>query len=62
MEQLKVHLSSRNNLLMWVALLAIALIAGVIFKVSLESIVLLGLVLACPLLHIWMIKDEKHKH
>lgn len=53
---------SRNTLVMCLALLVVAFVAVVVFKVSLGSVALFGLVLACPLLHLWMMKDGGHKH
>jgi len=43
-------------------LLALAVVAVVFFNVSVSTIFFLGFVLACPLMHIWMMKGGGHKH
>jgi hypothetical protein len=49
-------------LLICVSLFVLALSAIVFFKVSVSTVVFLGFALACPLMHIWMMKDGGHKH
>lgn len=49
-------------LLICVALLAIAIVAITVFKVSPGSLLYIGLFLACPLLHILMMRGGGHKH
>ena len=44
------------------ALIAVALIALFVFKVSVSTLFLGGVLLACPLLHLWMTRDGEHKH
>lgn len=44
------------------ALIAAAVVAVSVFKISTGTIFLAGVLLACPLLHIWMMKDGGHKH
>ena len=57
-----------DNLLVYVkilgiclTLLAIVLIAFFVFKVSLDTLFFGALLLACPLLHYWMMRGD-HKH
>lgn len=45
-----------------VAVMAIILLAVVVFKVSVGTVFFAGTLLACPLLHIWMMKGGSHKH
>jgi hypothetical protein len=40
----------------------IMVIAVSVFKVSIRSLFFAGAILACPLIHVWMMKDGKHKH
>ncbi len=40
----------------------ITIIAVALFKVSLSTIGFAAILLACPLLHFWMMKDGNHKH
>ena len=44
------------------ALIAIAPAAIFIFKIPVGSVFLFGVVLLCPLMHIWMMKSGEHKH
>ncbi|MBI2309642.1 DUF2933 domain-containing protein [Candidatus Collierbacteria bacterium] len=43
-------------------LAVIAVIAVSVFKVSAGTLFFAGAILACPLMHVWMMKDGKHKH
>lgn len=43
-------------------LIALAVVALTVFKVSLGTLFLAGALLLCPLLHVWMMKDSGHKH
>ncbi len=56
----------RNPALKWfgVCLGAVALsfIAVSVFKVSVGNLFVVGVLLACPLMHLWMMKDGGHKH
>lgn len=51
-----------KTLFICVGLLALAVIAVVVFNVSISTVFFLGFALACPLMHIWMMKDGGHKH
>ncbi|OGM64014.1 hypothetical protein A3A52_05020 [Candidatus Woesebacteria bacterium RIFCSPLOWO2_01_FULL_39_14] len=42
------------------SLIAIALIALFVFKVPVNTLLLGGVLLACPLLHFWMMRDGEH--
>lgn len=42
--------------------IAVSLIALFIFKIPTNTLLLGGVLLACPLLHFWMMKDGGHKH
>lgn len=53
---------SGGTLLLCLGLLALAIVAVALFKVSFGTLALFGLVLACPLMHVWMMKDGGHKH
>jgi len=44
------------------AVLAVVSLSVFIFKFPLSSILSLGFLLACPLLHIFMMKGGNHKH
>ncbi len=39
-----------------------AFVAVTIFNVPTGTLFFTGILLACPLLHIWMMKDGGHKH
>lgn len=43
-------------------LLVIALISTIFFNVSLGTLLIAAFVLACPLLHFWIMKGSGHKH
>lgn len=45
-----------------IALPVIAILALTVFKVSPGSLLYIGLFLACPLLHVLMMKGGGHKH
>lgn len=51
-----------KTLFICLGLLVLAVSAVVFFKMSISTVVFLGFVLACPLMHIWMMKDGGHKH
>lgn len=40
----------------------VSIIALFVFKVPGKTLLLGGILLACPLLHLWMTKDGGHKH
>ena len=42
--------------------IAVSLIALFVFKIPVNTLLLGGVLLACPLLHFWMMKDGGHKH
>lgn len=44
------------------ALIAMAIVAVTVFKLSVSIVLLSGALLACPLLHVWMMKNGGHKH
>lgn len=45
-----------------IALGLMALAAVFIFKVSMGTLLFAGALLACPLVHIWMMRSGDHKH
>lgn len=45
-----------------IAGVAIAIVAISVFKVPISTIGFVAILLACPLMHIWMMKDGSHKH
>lgn len=57
---------TNSSLMKWlgicVGIAIIALIAISVFKVSINSLVYGAALLACPLIHIWMMKNGNHKH
>jgi len=53
---------SAKTLGICLSLITIALIALFVFKVPVNTLLLGGVLLACPLLHFWMMKDGEHKH
>lgn len=63
------HVQARNNslisgktLAICIAVVAIALLAVAVFKIPLSTVAFAGILLACPLLHLIMMKDGQHKH
>jgi len=44
------------------ALIVVAAVALTVFKVSVGTLFFAGVLLLCPLLHVWMMKDGGHKH
>lgn len=53
---------SNKVILICVAVLAAMIIALTVFKVSAGSLLYIGLFLACPLMHILMMRGGNHKH
>lgn len=45
-----------------IAGVAIAIIAISVFKVPISTVGTAAILLACPLMHVLMMKDGKHKH
>jgi len=43
-------------------LVVLALIAITVFRIPLSTVFLGAILLACPLMHLWMMKDGGHKH
>lgn len=52
----------KKILLICSLIVGFAFVGLVIFKQPAQSIVLYGLVALCPLLHVFMMSDGKHKH
>lgn len=55
----------KNILLICIGVVAAAFVAIYVFKVPLNSFILFGLVLLCPLMHLFMMRgmhDDKMKH
>lgn len=57
----KQTLFQNKTLVMCLGLIALAIVSVVVFNVSVSTVVFLGFALACPLMHLWMMKDG-HKH
>lgn len=59
-------MENHNSTLKWLGIcfgiVVLALIAVSIFKVSMSNLFFVGVLLACPLMHLWMMKDRDHKH
>lgn len=53
---------SSKAIILCIFLIASALIATSIFKVPVTSVITFGLLLACPLLHFFMMRGDGHKH
>ncbi len=43
-------------------LVAVALVAITVFRIPVSTVAFTGILLACPLMHFWMMKDSGHKH
>ena len=57
------HLNSNVKwTIICLGLVTVAFIAVAVFKVSPSNLFYAGALLACPLMHIWMMKDGGHKH
>lgn len=53
---------SAKTLSICLILLLIAFVAISVFRVPAGTLFFAGALLACPLLHVWMMKDGGHKH
>lgn len=60
-EQKSKPLVSTKILFICIAVVAIAIIAVTVFKVSINSLFFIVALLACPLMHIFMMKGMNHK-
>ena len=47
---------------MCLVVITIAFVAVALFKVPVSTVGFAAILLACPLLHVWMMKDGVHKH
>ena len=54
--------SSLRWLGMCLGLIALAVVAVTIFQIPVGTVFFGAVLLACPLMHIWMMKDGGHKH
>ena len=54
--------STTKWLIICFSVVILAFIAVTVFRVSLNNLFFVGLLLACPLMHFWMMKDGGHKH
>lgn len=54
--------SSLKLLGICVGLIALAVIAITVFQIPVSTVFFGALFLACPLMHIWMMKSGGHKH
>lgn len=55
-------LLKNKTLLICLGLLGAVGTAIYIFNVSISTAIFLGFALACPLMHVWMMKNGGHKH
>ena len=67
-------MGSHNSILKWfgicLGVVILALVAVNVFKVSMSTLFFAGILIACPLMHLWMMrgehsrtmKDRGHKH
>lgn len=53
---------SGKTLSICLGLVALAVVALTVFKVSIGTLFFAGVLLAYPLLHVWMMKDGQHNH
>ena len=44
------------------SMVVLAVVAVGVFKVSVSNLFLVGALLACPLMHVWMMRSGGHKH
>ena len=51
-----------QTLVFCIVIIAIAVTAVTVFKVSVGSLLFIGALLACPLMHVVMMKGMSHKH
>ncbi len=45
-----------------VGLAIVVFVAISVFKITPGNLLFWGILLFCPLMHVWMMKDGKHKH
>lgn len=45
-----------------IVLIPLVILMLFIFKVPMDTILPFGLLLACPLMHLFMLKDDNHRH
>lgn len=49
-------------LLACLGLIVLVSVAVTVFRVSISNIFFAGALLACPLMHLWIMKNDGHKH
>jgi hypothetical protein len=52
----------KNTLLICLLIAVFAAVGLFVFKLPIQSLLLYGLVAACPLMHLFMMGGGKHKH
>ncbi len=52
----------KKTLLICLLIAGFAFVGLIVFKLPVQSLLLYGLVAACPLMHIFMMGGGKHKH
>jgi hypothetical protein len=52
----------KKSLLICLVIAGFATVGLFVFKLSIQSLLLYGLVAACPIMHVFMMSGEKHKH
>ena len=55
-------MNSKKILSICLGVIALGVIAIGVFKVPLGTLFFTGVLLLCPLLHVWMMKGGGHKH
>jgi hypothetical protein len=57
---------AQGSTLKWLSiclgLIALAVVSVTIFRIPVSTVFFGAVLLACPLMHIWMMKDGGHKH
>lgn len=51
-----------KTLVICIILISVALIALFVIKIPVNTLLLGAVLLACPLMHFWMMKKGEHKH
>lgn len=62
-QEIKSYYTEHKRLLViCLGVIALTLALVIILKLPVSTLIFIGVVLICPLLHVWMVRNGDHKH